>query len=55
MQMASSEFQVWLVTVDGDGEKVPYELVGGASSRELAQAIRDAAIEIGLDAVILCD
>lgn len=47
------EYEIWLVTLDADGEEVPYQMIGFTSTRELAEALAKAANDTGYRAVIL--
>lgn len=48
-----TEFQIWLVATEFDGEEIPYQMVGNTSSLELAEALLRATLETGFKAVII--
>ena len=50
--VTSSGYQLWLVTVDADGERYPYQLIGCVETFELANALMKAAIDTGYEAMI---
>lgn len=51
--MILTEYQIWLVATEYDGEEVPYQMVGNTSSVELAEALLKATLDTGFKAVMI--
>lgn len=51
--MRMINYQIWLLTMEYDGEEIPYQKIGETSSEELAEALLRATEETGYRAVII--